>query len=224
MRRRTGGLVSSFLLVLASSPLAAQTGQRLSIQVSGLGAQLGGDEFADYGSGFGFEAQLRYNPSAFSLGAGFQLTTHSYDLEYREAGVTWLGTNMLLSGIFLEPRYVISTGSASFAPYLAARLSFLSEVESSDFTADGVTVPIEFSASGFTLNAGGGLLVRLTNRANLDLGVTFGQTSFQGEYTFKIDGEVVSQQDLEDAGLVLNQPGSGTSLITRIGIAIGLGR
>src|SRR6478736_1585782 len=94
--------------------VVAQSSQRVAVQVSGLYAELFGKTYEGLGGGLGFEAQLRYTPGAFSIGAGYQRTTHHDDAA---------GGDVHLSGGFLEPRYVIATSSRSFIPYVSARVS-----------------------------------------------------------------------------------------------------
>ena len=63
------------------------------------------------------------------------------------------------------------------------------------------------SATGYTVNGGGGLLVRLGSTMNLDLGVTLG---------WKDLGEATIANTLFDMG-------TGSNLILRAGLAIGFG-
>jgi hypothetical protein len=194
------------VLALATAlvaPLAGQSAQKFSIQASALGASLSGTEFEGWGTGTGIELQGRYNHSAVSFGGGFQLTKHSLD---------GFDSKVTLGGIFFEPRYVIATNSNSLAPYLALRLSILRE-SGSFVSLAGEDVDV--SASGFTVNGGGGLLVRLANSVNLDLGLTIGKTNF-GEADIKVDGQPIVIPGLD--------PGSGTSIIFRAGIAVGIGK
>lgn len=188
---------------LFTSAAAAQSAQKFSIQVSALGAKLSGDAYEGIGTGIGFEAQVRYNISAFSIGAGFQTTSHS--LEDTDQKVH-------LSGGFVEPRYVIATKSNSVAPYISARFSVLRE--SANFDVQGNAA--EVSASGVTLNGGGGLLFRLAERVNLDVGATWGYTNF-GKGTAKLNGQ-------EIPGLTGFEAGSGSNLVLRAGIALGIGK
>lgn len=190
------------LVAAMAGPALAQSAQKVSIQASALGAALSGDEFEGWGTGSGVEAQIRYNPSAFSIGVGFQLTRHSLE---------GFDDNVSLGGGFLEPRYVIPTRSNSVAPYVSLRFSVLRESGSLEVTQGKVTV----AASGLTFNGGGGVLFRLAQRVNLDLGVTWGYTNF-GDVTTKLNGTVVPAFSGIDAG-------SGTNVVMRVGVAVGLG-
>ena len=183
----------------------AQTSQRLSVQASGIYADLFGDEFGTLNAGVGFELQLRYTPSALSIGGGLQYTIHGDS----EAEADGHDADINLLGVFVEPRYVINTSSERVAPYVSARLAlarFDVRVEFSDGEV------LTFTANGGTFNGGGGLLVRLTPRMNLDLGATAGYTSYEDT-----EGSVAGQQ-------FEMQLGSGTNLVVRVGVAVGLGR
>ena len=197
-------ITTAAAVFLLAGTAAAQSSQRFSVQLSGLGASLSGDEFEGWGTGTGFEAQVRYNHSALSIGGGYQLTKH---------GLEGIDEKLSLGGVFIEPRYVIATNSNSVAPYVSLRLSMLKE---SGSVVDDVGDELSLSASGLTFNGGGGVLFRLSRTINLDLGATWGYTDF-GEVTAKFNGTKVPLPDGFDAG-------SGTNVIFRAGIAIGLGR
>ena len=186
-----GAILALFLAV----PAVAQTAQPFSIQGSLLVTTLGGDAFEGIAidPGAGIELQARWNPSAFSIGAGFQATAHAgtFDFEGTEFDV-----DFQLTGFFVEPRYVIFVGSERAAPYLSARLMKLvlnmSLPEFEDAEDD-------FDALGWS--AGGGVLVVLTPRLNLDLGLTVGSMN-------------IDFGDGDDA--------SGTSIVARLGLALGI--
>lgn len=195
MRKLIGVVTSLGVVALGISSAAAQTAQRFSVQASGLYANLFGDAFANVGRGLGGEAQLRYTPGAFSIGAGFQYTDH-------DTPGTPDATFHLYGG-FLEPRYVLDVGSSTLFPYVSTRFSILSQK---------ITRPnpqIEISASGVTLNGGGGVLFRLGSRVNLDVGSTFGYTHFGDSET--------------DGSTNPNTSQSGSNVVVRIGLAVGLG-
>ncbi|NNF25637.1 MAG: outer membrane beta-barrel protein [Gemmatimonadetes bacterium] len=204
MRRKTTGWVPLTIAALAvAAPLEAQTAQRFSVQISALGNTLFGEDFEGLKTGFGGEAQVRYNPSAFSIGAGIQYTYHDVDLESLGLAQPGFSINSSLVGFFVEPRYVFDMGSDRAAPYLSSRFS----VSNLTLKAELDGVGAELTDTGLTVNAGGGVLVRLNQRANLDFGATFG---------YKQLG-VISSGAGEDAS------GSGTNIIYRFGVAFGLG-
>jgi hypothetical protein len=115
-----------------------------------------GGEMANVDVGAGWEAQLRVNPSAFSIGAGAEQTFHK----------RLTGEDIVLLGGFLEPRYVFDIGSDNAVLYLSARAA-LSQIKYKLAT-------VEYTGTGYTLNGGGGLLFRLSSRVNLDAGATLG--------------------------------------------------
>ena len=181
---------------LLPGELDAQSAQRFSLQASGLYAALFGEAYEGFDGGPGFEAQLRFTPGAFSLGVGYQYTSHQFLDD---------PANLRLDGGFIEPRYVIIIGSNTFAPYIAARVSVLRQ----SYRAGGFSG----STTGFTVNGGGGMLTRLSSRLNLELGVTYGYARFgEGEARDPVTGLVVPFPN-----------GPGSNLLVRAGLAIGIG-
>ncbi len=189
-------LVTLALMGMLAGNLEAQSAQPISLQVSGLFNGVFGEVFTGLRDGIGAEAQLRYTPSAFSIGAGFQYTTH--ELEGRTE-------DSQLYGGFVEPRYRIYAGSNVFAPYLSARFSLLKV----GFSGGDLAL----SSSFIQLNGGGGVLYRLGSKVNLDLGATYGYNRLGG-------GTLTS----ESAGSsVPVESSSGSNVVVRLGLAIGLG-
>jgi hypothetical protein len=187
-----------FATTLAAAPLFAQSAQRWSLQGSLIYVGTFGDAYEGMTGGPGGELQLRYTPGQFSLGIGGQTSMHKVDIaEYGEEDAT-------LSGGFIEPRYVFDVGSDRYAPYGSARLAFLKQ----SLTLEG----LEASASGTQINVGGGVLIRLSPRVNLDLGATFGAINF-GDVKLTYLGESLT---------VDGTSGSGQNLVLRAGVAIGL--
>ena len=118
---KLGVVISALLLVAMQCGCAiaasAQSGKAWSAQGSALYVGVGGDGFRGVKHGVGFEAQLRYNfPGGVSLGGGFQRSSHSPD-----AGAQF--SDVVLSGGFVEPRYVLGTFGTRAASYLALRLA-----------------------------------------------------------------------------------------------------
>jgi hypothetical protein len=192
-------------LICVADTVSAQSAQRFSVQGSLLHEDVWGDAFVwpqlqgDMPGGFGAEGQLRYNSGkAISWGGGVQGTRHSWESNDGEA-TKW---NADVFGFFLEPRYVLPVGGSSFAPYLAARLALTRlSVNTSGISGNSI---------GQTINGGGGVLVRLSSRVNLDLGATYGYTHF-GEFGFENSNTAF-------------EAGNGTNLITRVGLAFGIGK
>lgn len=152
---RLAALLAAMALLPAS--VSAQSAQQFSLQVSGLAALPFGGGLTNVEAGYGWEAQLRINPSAFSVGAGAEQTFHEVSNSTRE--IAFLGG-------FIEPRYVVDIGSDNMVLYLSARAA-VSQITLSVGT-------FESTGTGYTLNGGGGLLFPLGERINLDVGATVG--------------------------------------------------
>jgi hypothetical protein len=180
----------------AATGLQAQGEARYAVQLSGLHAALSGESFEGLKSGLGFEAQGRLNLGYFSLGAGYQRTGHSSHQS---------GSNMTLSGLFIEPRYIVAQFSR-YAPYLSVRYSILKQ------SYDART--FSGSTSGQTINAGGGVLVPVGLRVNIDAGVTYGYSTFKAADA--VDRDSHAQFALPS--------GAGSDLVTRLGVSIGIGK
>ena len=175
--------------------LQAQSAQPYSLQASGLFNAILGGLFTNLQDGWGAEAQFRYTPGALSIGAGFQFTFH--DLEARTENAT-------LYGGFIEPRYRIYAGSNVVAPYVSARLSLLKM----GFTGGDLSLSSIFTQ----LNGGGGVLIRLSSRFNLDVGASYGFTRLgSGTITSKSGRPVLPIPST-----------SGSNAVLRLGLAMGL--
>jgi hypothetical protein len=216
------GLV--LLGVCLATPAYAQSRQRVSLQFSGLYAKPFGGDFKDFdvGNGAGSEVQIRYTPGAFSIGAGFQFTAHSspgYVMVLDDGSIVDVsGVGAKIFGGFIEPRYVIFLNSDRVAPYVSARLSLLNYRTNTDWAARGQPFAgtMDWTTMGLTANGGGGLLVRLNSRTNLDLGATYGYSSF-GAYSITIREQ--SGASLKDHF----EGGHGSNVIVRVGLAVGIG-
>ena len=147
-----------FLGALLPLSAAGQSAQRFSLQFSGLGAYPFGGGLENVDFGFGWEAQVRLNPSAFSIGVGAEQTFHKI--------VNVTGRDIVLLGGFLEPRYVLDIGSDNAVMYLSGRVA-LSQIKLQQAN-------FESTGTGYTVNGGGGLLFRMGDRVNLDAGATVG--------------------------------------------------
>jgi len=200
-----GAALASAAIVTSAS---AQSAQRLSVQASGLHVSAFGEAYEGLKAAPGAEFQLRFTPGVWSFGVGVQGSSHTIsDANFGDEKV-------LLAGFFFEPRRVIDIGSSRVAPYLSGRLSALRQ--SIDFIVnDGFdTYEVTAEASGTQVNGGGGMLVRLSPRVNLDLGATFGLIKF-GDVKVDIPGIGSAQLD--------GSSGTGQNLVIRVGLAIGLG-
>lgn len=193
----TKSLATAALLGLPFLPAdaAAQMAQRVSLQISAVQSVPFGGDLLDLEPGPGGEVQLRLSFGAFSLGFG----GNTFEHDVRD-------TRRILEvyGTFLEPRYVVAVGGDVAALYLSGRAAVTRNrmtIVNDPFGTGG-------SSRGSTLNGGGGVLVRLGSRVNLDIGATVGKVDL-GELTLD-GGEFVDV-------------GSGNNVIIRVGFAIGLG-
>jgi hypothetical protein len=193
IRLLSAALVAS---ALVRGDLAAQSAQPISLQVSGLFNGVFGQVFSGLQDGVGGEAQIRYTPGALSIGAGFQYTMHQ--LQNREEDAR-------LYGGFVEPRYRIHAGSNVVAPYLSARFSVLKV----GFSGGALSL----SSAFIQLNGGGGLLFRLGPRINLDVGGTYGYD--------RLGSGTLRNQATGSATPI--RSGSGSNIVARLGLAVGLG-
>ena len=177
--------------------LEGQSAQPFSLQVSGVVSGVLGEVFIGLQNGVGAEAQFRYTPGALSVGAGFQFTIH--ELEDRTESAHFYGG-------FVEPRYRIHAGSNVVAPYISARFAVLKVGFSGE--------ELSLSSTFLELNGGGGILVRLGPRVNLDLGATLGYNHLgKGTLVRQVGGTRVT---------VPVTSRSGSNLVTHLGLAIGL--
>jgi hypothetical protein len=180
-----------------ASGLEAQSAQPFSLQVSGLVNGVLKEVFVGLQHGVGAEAQLRYTPGALSVGAGVQFTIHQ--LEERS-------NNARFYGGFIEPRYRIHAGSNVVAPYVSARFG----VQKIGFSGGNLSL----SSTFLELNGGGGILVRLGPRVNLDVGTTLGYN--------RLGGGILTSEETAVPVSVSVSPRSGSNLVAHLGLAIGL--
>ncbi len=184
-------LIVVALLTTAAIPASAQTASPISLQFSALYNIPFSGGLSGLSSGFGGEAQIRWNPSLFGLGIGGEISQHD---------ITGTTRTVRLTGAFFEPRYVIFAGE-SVAMYLAGRIAISQTTfEVADLTS---------TATGFTANGGGGFLFILGSRVSLDLGASVGAKGLGSATVPTIPPSIF---DL----------GSGSNVIIRTGLAIGL--
>ncbi len=189
-------LVAGAVCSLATSA-DGQVRSPISVQASALYENVYGDAAQwrvneALPAGYGAEGQIRYTPGALSFGGGVQWTTH----DWTDSGKS----NLRLLGVFLEPRYVLPA-TDRIGPYLSARLALTKlKLKIADEEIG--------TATGQTVNGGGGILLSVSPNIALDFGATFGYTNF---------GDL--ENDGSPTGL---KTGKGTNLIARVGLAIGL--
>lgn len=152
-----------FLALLALPPAAnAQTAQRWSIQLSALGVELTSVSNDELRFGGGVELQARFNPSALSIGFGFQTTRHQLENQLLARNVTATYT-----GGFVEPRLIVASVRDFAALYAAVRFMSLS----ARYEIGAAQEKVE----GAAISGGGGFLIRITDRLNAEVGATAGK-------------------------------------------------
>jgi hypothetical protein len=174
-----------FVLVGSAAAASAQSARPFSVQASPFWtAQRIIDANA---SGFGVETQVRYSRGAASVGVGYQYTNHVAGDE-----------EVKVSGVFAEPRYTLFVGSPRLIPYLAGRAARLRQTN--NFAS---------SSNGYAVGGGGGVILTLSDRVNLDFGAA------------------LLRQSMEDAtlpnGLRFNF-GSFTGYAAKAGLSVSFGR
>jgi hypothetical protein len=150
-------------LVTGTTPLVAQSLQRVSVQGSGaLVFPTASESDFRNTTRLGWEGQLRYTFSRFSVGAGYQWAT-----VYRFETGDFSGA---VGVVFVEPRYVLAAGSG-VALYLAGRVGAGQLF---------CTPKADCASQSFepTFGAGGGLLFRISRRVSADLGSQFFSTQY----------------------------------------------
>lgn len=166
--------LSTMCVTALAGTVASQSAQRLSLQGSGAALfATQNDPTFESKTRLGYEVQVRYTFSRFSIGAGYQRSTVLSSTEPP--------LNLSLSLGFIEPRYVVAAGS-TVAAYVAGRLGAGKLVCSEECLAQDTNL---------SYGGGGGLLVKLSRRVSADLGVQY----------FQVSGDVSSGYGMVRAGL-----------------------
>lgn len=146
-------------VVLGSSALHAQTRQPVSLHLSAITTQFSTDEGTST-RGIGGEVQLRYTARWFSMAVGGQYTNHDVS-----------GQSFQIGGVLVEPRVLLDIGLDAFAPYLALRGAYTQVIDS----------PPGVATTGREYGGGGGFLIVLGSRVNLDIGAAVTKASYTSD-------------------------------------------
>jgi hypothetical protein len=185
--------IAAALLGAAALPAAAQVASpKFSLEPAAYYATVGGDDFEGIDAGVGFDVQGRVKFTALSLGLGYQRSSH---------GIEGLDENVVASGIFVEPRYELSS-AGSVKPYLTARLGRITQ----SIEGDGS----ELKATGFSFGGGAGVMVPLAGSVHLNTSASWNSVSY-GE--MELDGDEIPDSKT-----------SGSSIALRVGLAFSFGR
>ena len=119
MAGKAGRALLTLALWLLAMPLAAQSKQLVSVQVSGeLVFPTEDYGVLDKGTTLGWEAQARFTFGRFSVGAGYQRS----EVFKSDAAIGDITATLSLG--FVEPRYVLGVFGNVAAPYVAARIGY----------------------------------------------------------------------------------------------------
>ena len=88
--RRSGkhALITVALLTTVAMPAFGQTASPISLQLSGLWSIPFSGGLSGVSAGPGVEAQIRYNPSLFSIGIGAEISWHDIGVSRRSVKLT----------------------------------------------------------------------------------------------------------------------------------------
>lgn len=178
-------LVAAAMLggLVATSANAQGIKPSFSIEGGALYASVSGDDFEGTDAGMGFDAQARLAFGGFSIGAGYQRTSH--DIEGLEESAS-------VSSFFVEPRLALPMGMSRVSPYLMGRIGRVSNsLEESG---------IEAEANGWSYGAGAGLNIAAASRVALNVSAFYNGLSF-GDY--EVDGSEISDSNSSGGSFVL---------------------
>lgn len=157
------------VLLLSSAPLAAQSRELVSLQVSGeVVFPTESYGVLEANATLGWEAQARLTFGRFSVGAGYQRSqVFKSDASVGDITAT-------LSVGFLEPRYVLGVFGNVAAPYLAARIGYggLLIRSPSDL--------IRSTENSFIYGGGAGVILQVAQRVGIDVGAQYFVADFTG--------------------------------------------
>lgn len=147
-----------FLVGLIGGP-AGLSAQNVTFSASGVYASVSGDDFAGVNAGLGVDGQLQFHvQGGFSLGGGYQYTSHGVDASEEKFHVT---------GFFAEARYTFAPKSTpKVKPYLGGRFA------ASQWNVSPAA-GVDASAHGTAFGPVGGLLFQVASTAQIDLGIAF---------------------------------------------------
>jgi len=166
---RAGKAGALIALLVWSAPVAAQSRELVSLQMSG--------ELVfptqDYGVleksvTLGWEAQARLTFGRFSVGAGYQHST------VFKSNASVGDITATLSVGFVEPRYVVGVFGNVAAPYVAARLGYggLLIRSASDL--------VRSTENSFIYGGGAGVIFQVAQRVGIDVGAQYFVADFTG--------------------------------------------
>lgn len=156
-------------LWLPAMPLAAQSRQLVSVQVSGeLVFPTEDYGVLDKGTTLGWEAQARFTFGRFSVGAGYQRS----EVFKSDAAIGDITATLSLG--FVEPRYVLGVFGNVAAPYVAARIGYGSLLVRSPSDL------VRSTDNSFIYGGGLGVIFQVASRVGIDVGAQYFIADFTG--------------------------------------------
>ena len=166
---RVGGALLLLGLWLPAMPLAAQSRQLVSVQVSGeLVFPTEDYGVLDKGTTLGWEAQARFTFGRFSVGAGYQRS----EVFKSDAAIGDITATLSLG--FVEPRYVLGVFGNVAAPYVAARIGYGSLLVRSPSDL------VRSTDNSFIYGGGLGVIFQVASRVGIDVGAQYFIADFTG--------------------------------------------
>ncbi len=168
--RRAGAWAGGvFALLLCGAPLAAQSRELVSLQVSGeLVFPLEDYGVLEKGTTLGWEAQARFTFGRFSVGAGYQRS------EVFKSDAAVGDITATLSVGFVEPRYVLGVFGNVAAPYVAARLGY------GGLLIRSPNDVVRSTENSFIYGGGLGVIFQVARRVGIDVGAQYFVADFTG--------------------------------------------
>jgi hypothetical protein len=175
------------LVVPIAGASAQSVGPRFGVEAAAFYRTLDGETLSGIAPGVGFDIQGRLTWPTWSVGLGWHRSGHRLD---------WIDKNMIISGVFVEPRYVFP-GQGASRLYFVARGGWAAhrlEVGGS-----------ETKASGFIVGAGLGMAFALASAVDFNASAMWARPSFGDA---EVDGQTIPDSNLK-----------GTSVFLRAGLS-----
>lgn len=172
---RTTLFTTAILTAALSAPLAGQgaSAARTVGFAGGLGATYGnlvGGDFEGAKAAAGFDVNAGITWGTWQFGLGYDRTTHGHEDT---------DGDIVVSNVYLEPRYYFMSSTRSWTPYIAARVGRAMASFDEDFggTSD---------AHGYIVGAGAGILWPLASSVQADAAAHYARLSHdygEGDYS-----------------------------------------
>jgi hypothetical protein len=182
-------MCAALLTAIAAASAAAQrrSTPTLSVEGGGVYAAYRGDGFHDTNDGPGFDVQGNLGVSLFSVGVGYMRTAHD---------VAGSGDDLVVKGVFVEPRLALPIAYGNFTPYLLGRVM---RIERTMGSGAG-----RAESTGTGLGGGAGLLLWVARGVQVNTSAAY--------YGMRLTG---------GGGAAGDQRTSGSGVTLRLGLSLG---